>query len=203
MSDKYRMRIGGKRKWQVIILPLLITYHLSLIPFLSSCEAESNISRDYPCYFIFDTSQHPMPCQLTGILGNPGHFCKVESSMMGGVRHLKTTRNYDNATEDILLRTEKESQTALVLGANDCIIIGTSSYENRIIAYDGQCPNCVTEKGGVNYPLTWQQNGLQLHCAKCGRSYDVNNGVVAGGNGGRQLFTYKASFDGKLLRAWN
>ncbi|MBQ7181044.1 MAG: hypothetical protein IJR87_07115 [Bacteroidaceae bacterium] len=170
---------------------------------LMACEGEDHIWRDYRCNFVFDTSLHPMPCQLTGILGNPGHFCKIESSMAGGVRHLKTTRNYDNAVEDIILRTEKESQVAYALGANSCIIIGTNSYENRLVAYDGQCPNCVTDYGGTNYPLTWHQNGLQLRCAKCGRSYDVNNGVVTSGDGGRQLFTYYASFDGLLLRAWN
>ena len=94
-------------------------------------------------------------------------------------------------------------QIPYALGPNNCIIIGTSSYENRLIAYDGQCPNCLTEKGGTNYPLTWQKNGLQLHCGKCGRSYDVNNGVVADGDGGHQLLSYYAAFDGRLLRAWN
>lgn len=170
---------------------------------LMSCEAESNISRDYRCYFIFDTSLHPLPCQLTGILGNPGHFCKVESDIIGGVRHLKTTRNYDNATEDIILRTEKERQVMLALGANNSIIIGTSSYENRLIAYDGQCPNCLKEYNDTHYPLTWQKNGLQLSCGKCGRSYDVNNGVITSGQEGIQLATYYAAFDGILLRAWN
>ena len=168
-----------------------------------ACTADDSISRNYRCNFIFDTSLHPLPCQLTGILGNPGHFCKVESEFMGGVRHLKTTRNYDNATEDILLRTEKESQVTLALGANNCIIIGTSSYENRLVAYDGQCSNCLEEHGGTRYPLTWQTNGQQLHCAKCGRSYDVNNGVVTSGDGGKQLSAYNAAFDGLLLRAWN
>ena len=181
---------------------LIITILLFCV-FMSSCEGESNISRDYPCRLIFDTSLHPLPCQLTGILGNPGHFCKVQSSMASGVRHLKTTRNYDSATEDIILRTEKESQVSIVLGANNCIIIGTSSYDNRLVAYDGQCPNCLNDYGGTNYPLSWQKNGLQLHCAKCDRSYDVNNGVIASGNSGIQLLNYYASFDGSILRAWN
>ena len=203
MSDKFRLKRPFKRKWWNNILPLLITYHLSLIILLSACDAENNISRDYRCYFVFDTSQHPLPCQLTAILNNPGHFCKIETSLVNGGRHLKTTRNYDNATEDILIRTEPEMQIPYALGANNCIIIGTSSYENRLIAYDGQCPNCLTEKGGTNYPLTWQKNGLQLHCGKCGRSYDVNNGVVADGDGGHQLLSYYAAFDGRLLRAWN
>jgi hypothetical protein len=177
--------------------------YIFLFVLLSACQGEEAISHNYRCYFIFDTSLHPLPCQLTGILGNPGHFCKVESSTSGGVRHLKTTRNYDGATEDIILRTEKESQVVLALGANNCIIIGTSSYENRLIAFDGQCSNCLKEKGGTNYPLTWQKNGLQLHCAKCGRSYDVNNGVITSGDKGVQLSAYNAALDGFLLRAWN
>ena len=107
---------------------------MSLIVLLSACQAESNVSHDYRCYFVFDTSLHPLPCQLTAIVGNSGHFCKIESSMEGGVRHLKTTRNYDNAFEDIILRTEKERQVSFALGANNCIIIGTSSYENRFVA---------------------------------------------------------------------
>ena len=179
----------------------VIVFFIGLL--LASCTAENNISRDYRCYFVFDTSLHPQPCQLTAILGNSGHFCKIESSFEGGVRHLKTTRNYDNAVEDITLRTEKERQVTLALGANNCIIIGTSSYELRLVAYDGQCPNCLTDYNGNNYPLTWQKNGLQLHCAKCDRSYDVNNGVVASGKAGRNLLTYNAAFDGVLLRAWN
>ena len=176
---------------------------LCLCVVLMGCQGEEAISHEYRCYFIFDTSLHPLPCQLTGILGNPGHFCKVESSTNGGVRHLKTTRNYDGATEDIVLRTEKESQVMLALGANNCIIIGTSSYENRLTAYDGQCPNCLRDYGGTRYPLTWQDNGLHLRCAKCSRIYDVSNGVITSGEGGRQLAAYNAAFDGVLLRAWN
>ena len=84
-----------------------------------------------------------------------------------------------------------------------CIIIGTSTYDFTLLAWDGQCPNCLSDYGGYNYPLTWQDNGLQLHCAKCNRSYDVNNGVVAEGAGGRQLLKYNAALDGSIIRAWN
>jgi hypothetical protein len=178
-------------------------FFLCLCALLMSCQVEDSISRNYRCYFIFDTSLHPLPCQLTAILGNPGHFCMIEGDMYGGVRRLKTTRNYDGNKEDILLRTEKESQISYAFGANNCIIIGTSSYENRLVAYDGQCPNCLKEHNDTNYPLTWQKSGLQLHCAKCGRSYDVNNGVITSGDAGIQLSAYMAAFDGILLRAWN
>ena len=180
-----------------------LKYILCLLVPLSACKGDENISREYSCYFVFDTSLHPLPCQLTGILGNPGHFCKVETTMEQGVRHLKTTRNYDGATEDIRLNTQREAQVRCELGANNCIIIGTSSYENRLIAYEGQCPNCLSDLGGTRYPLTWTNNGNQLNCAKCGRTYDVNNGVPTNGSSGHQLFQYMASFNGSILQAWN
>ena len=180
-----------------------VTMSLIVILSLSACNAEDAVYREYRCYFLFDTQLHPMPCQLTGIIGNPGHFCHVEASLEQGIRHIKTTRNYDGAVEDVPLTTDRENQQSCVLGANNCIIIGTSSYELRLVAYDGQCPNCLTDYNGNNYPLTWQKNGLQLHCAKCDRSYDVNNGVVASGKGGRGLLFYNAALDGALIRAWN
>lgn len=170
----------------------------------AACTADDSISRSYRCNFVFDTSLHPLPCQLTGILGNNGHFCKVEHRVVKGITHLKTTRNYDGATEDIELVTAKESQISYALGANNCIIIGTSSYDFSLVAYDGQCPNCLADYNGTNYPLTWQNSGQQLHCAKCGRSYDVNNGAIADGPAGQKgLLRYMAAYDGTVLRAWN
>lgn len=171
---------------------------------LAACTGDEIISRSYRCNFIFDTTLHPLPCQLTGILGNNGHFCKVEYRVVQGVTHLKTTRNYDGATEDIALTTAKESQISFALGANNSIIVGTSSYDFVLVAYDGQCPNCLSEYNGINYPLTWQNNGQQLHCAKCGRSYDVNNGAIADGPAGQKgLLRYMAAYTEGVLRAWN
>ena len=170
----------------------------------AACTADDSISRNYRCSFIFDTSLHPMPCQLTGIIGNNGHFCKVEYSVVKGVSHLKTTRNYDGATEDVALTTAKESQISFALGANNCIIIGTSSYDLQLVAYDGQCPNCLNDYNGYSYPLAWQNSGQQLHCAKCDRTYDVNNGTIADGAAGKKsLLRYMVAFDGTVLRVWN
>ena len=170
---------------------------------LTACSGEDNIYREYACSFTFDTSLHPQPCHLTAILGNNGHFCKIETSMVQGLRQLKTTRNFDNATETVRLTTQQETQLRYELGANNCIIVGTSSYDNRLIAYDGQCANCLKDYGGTNFPLTWQNSGTQLYCAKCKRSYDVNNGVVASGTSGRELYRYMSSFYGVILRVWN
>ena len=187
-----------RRHLSFICIYLLLSSFIFL-----SCNSEDAIYREYRCYFLFDTQLHPMPCQLTSIIGNPGQFCKIEATQEKGVRHLKTTRNYDGAIEDVLLSTDRENQQNCILGAGNCIIVGTSSYDNVLVAYEGQCSNCLEQYGGTRYPLSWQTNGQQLHCNKCGRTYDVNNGVVVSEAGGRQLYRYQAAFDGQLIRAWN
>ena len=175
-----------------------------LVLLLVACgDVEDSIYRGHKCYFVFDTSLHPAPCQLTTALGNAGHFLIIKTATVSGIRHIQTTRNYDEATEDVPLTTKKETQTPCQLGAGGAIVIGRSSYTGLFMAYDGQCPNCMSAYGGTNYPLTWSKNGLRLSCARCQRSYDVSNGVVAEGEGGHQLYTYNVAFDGAVLRAWN
>ena len=176
---------------------------LLLCTLLMACVGDENIYREYECRFVFDPTLHPLPCQLTAMLSTPGQFMKIETSVQQGVRHLKTTRNFDGATEDIRLNTERESRQTYALGANNCIIVGVSSYDNILVAYEGQCANCLKELGGRNYPLTWQNSGLYLHCSKCNRTYNVNNGVWAEGNAGIALYRYKVSLDGGILRVWN
>lgn len=177
---------------------------LVLVCLLSACgKIENSVYRNHRCYFVFDTTLHAADCHLTTAMGNTGHFLIVKSSMVSGIRHIQTTRNYDKAVEDTPLTTQKEAQTACLLGANNAIVIGRSNYTGLLMAYEGQCPNCLNDFGGTNYPLTWNDNGQQLNCARCKRSYDVNNGVVAAGEGGHQLYTYNAAFDGVLIRAWN
>jgi hypothetical protein len=36
-----------------------------------------------------------------------------------------------------------------------------------------------------------------------GAKKSVNNGTVASGDGGKQLYRYQAAFDGQFIRAWN
>ena len=68
---------------------------LSLCLMMVACDANDSISRENRCQFIFDTTLHPLPCHLTGIIGNNGHFCQVQTYVDNqGIRHLKTTRNY-------------------------------------------------------------------------------------------------------------
>ena len=176
---------------------------LMLIAVLAACTGDGNIYREYQCNFVFDTFLHPLPCQLTATLSSNGQYVKIETSVEQSVRHLKTTRNFDNAVEDIRLTTDRESQLNYALGANNCIIVGVSKYDNVLVAYEGQCSNCLKELGGRKYPLTWQNNGDYLYCSKCKRTYDVNNAVVVNGTPGIELYRYKAALDGGILRVWN
>jgi len=176
---------------------------LFICAILMACVGDDRIYREYQCYFVFDSSLHPMPCQLTAMLGTNGQFMKIETQMENGVRHLKTTRNFDGSIENIRLNTDRESKLTYLLGANNCIIVGISSYDNMLVAYEGQCSNCLKDLGGRKYPLTWMDNGLKLYCNKCKRAYNVNNGVVASGTSGIELYRYKVGFDGTILRVWN
>ena len=152
-------------------------------------------NNSYQCNFIFDTSLHPLPCLLTNILDNPGHFCKITIQIHNGIKHLHITSNYDCAFEDIPLTTEIENQHNYTLGINNCIIVGKSSYDNILVAYDGCCPNC-------NKQLQWTNNSNQLYCDDCKLSYDVNNGVIINGNG-KQLLKYQCDYNGTILRVRN
>lgn len=195
-----------KHLWQALRsrcdMPSLVLALLCAL--IAGCtNIENSIYQGHKCFFVFDATLHPAPCQLTLALGNSGHFLTVSTTMKNGLRHIKTVRNYDLATEDIPITTQREANTACLLGANNAVIVGRSSYSGLFVAYEGQCANCLRDYGGINYPLTWTKNGQHLYCARCQRSYDVNNGVVASGEGGRQLYTYNIDFDGAVLRVWN
>ena len=113
-----------------------------------------------------------------------------------GIKHLHITSNYDCAFEDIPLTTEIENQRC-TLGINNCIIVGKSSYNNILVAYDGCCPNC-------NYKeLQWTNNSSQLSCGDCKLSYDVNNGICISDENEQGLYKLRCTYDGTILRVWN
>ena len=149
------------------------------------------------CNFVFDTSLHPLPCLFTNILDNPGHFCKITIQIRNDIKYLHITRNYDNAVEDIPLTTEIENQYNYTLGINNCIIVGKSSYDNILVAYDGCCPSCNDKQ------LQWTNNGNQLYCDDWKLSYDVNNGICISDENEQGLYKLRCTYDGTILRVWN
>ncbi len=160
-------------------LPLILL--LSLL--LGACAGEEQYSTKYPCSFIFYTGYHPTSI-LNGITSNAGTFVMVTARKEKGVNHVYVDRNDGGADENWAMTTEIENKRVSYdnLGANNSLIIGcATTMEPK--AYDGQCPYCLENQTGVNYPLSWTDGGKKVECAKCGRKYDLNaEGISTDGN---------------------
>ena len=134
---------------------------------------EEQYSTKYPCNFTFYTGYHPTSI-LNGITTNAGTFAIVSAKKVNGLHHVYVSRNDGGASEDWPMTTEIENKRLPYdyIGANNAIIVGYStSMEAK--AYDGQCPYCLANQSGLNYPLSWADNGRFVSCAKCGRKYNV------------------------------
>ena len=159
---------------------------------LTSCGAEDSISRRFLCRFTFHTQNHPgntLEIALNGF----GTYTFVSASYKNNIWHIY------------------ELQYAKVynLGANNGIIIGNSNF-NKYRAYDRQCPNCIDQYGGTNFPLNWNSaNRQQVICAKCHRIYDLEYGNIIDGADGSRLMEYNLSYGtttngtGKVISVYN
>lgn len=176
-----------------------------LLILLSGCDDENKISRKFPCSFVFQTQYHPTS-QLTRCLGNPGMFVIVSAEMRQGVTHLIVTPNSGGDTEDIPMSTaiENERTTYQNMGANRSLIIGMSNFDG-LKAYDRQCPNCIEQYGGINFPLIFTGNGQYVSCARCSRTYSLMaEGMPTNGQQGDvALMQYIAVNDGARLYVHN
>ncbi len=148
---------------------------------VAACGEEQYTS-SYVCNFTFYTGYHPTSI-LNGITTNAGAFAKVSAKKVNGVHHVYVSRNDGGASEDWPMTTEIENKRLPYdyIGANNAIIVGcTTTMEAK--AYDGQCPYCLSNQSGLNYPLSWADNGRFVSCAKCSRKYDLNaNGISTDG----------------------
>ena len=163
---------------------------------LSSCDAENSISRKFACQFIFHTQNHAGNT-LEVALNGFGTYTFVSASYQKGVWHILSTPNDGkNTTEDIAITAANEKQytNGTNLGANNGIIIGHTNFGN-IVAYDRQCPNCINQYGGTNYPLDWNTTNRQMvTCKKCHRTYNLEYGSVEEGEKGDRLMQYLISY---------
>lgn len=173
--------------------------------FLVSCTADdTEYTRSYRCYFTFDTSVHNTSV-IRGCV-NPmsaGMFCKMWEDTKDGVRHIKIQLNDGKTTEDNAITTAIEARQQCIMGASNGLFIGCSTLNmGQLYAFDHICPNCLD--GGINKPMQWDNNGLWVKCPRCQRSYDLNNsGYVVGGESGKKLMRYRASYNGAILMVNN
>lgn len=172
---------------------------LFVVFILAACEAENRISTRFPCNFYFNPKLHP-GTSIETALNNLGNYTFI-SVKNNGIWHIYSTLNDGrNITEDIKITTDRTEGwdnriKTRALGANNGIIIGRSNFQG-FVAWDRQCPNCITQYGGVNYPL--ELNGVRqsVGCKKCKRTYSLETGAITEGAKGDPLMGYGISYNG-------
>lgn len=177
------------------------------LPILAACDAENSISTYYPCKFIFRTVYHPGTSIETALNG-PGTYTMVSAQKVNGAWNIYSTLNDGkNQTETIILSTAKENYANYTyLGAGDDkkdakkngFILGCSNF-NGPVAWDRQCPNCILQYSGTNYPLEWTGNRQSVICNKCQRTYSLENGTITNGGQGKSdkaLMRYQVTYSG-------
>lgn len=119
-----------------------------------------------------------------------------------------TLNDGKNQTETIILSTAKENYANYTyLGAgNDPkdakkngFIMGLSNFSGPV-AWDRQCPNCLEQYGGTNYPLEWTGNRQSVICDKCKRIYSLENGTITSGGKSKSdkpLMQYRVTYGGQ------
>lgn len=178
------------------------------ISLLTSCGAEDTISRKFACQFTFMTQNHAgntLEIALNGF----GTYTFVSANYKNGLWHIYSSPNDGtNKTEDISITAANEKQytNSTNLGANNGIIIGHTNF-NGLVAYDRQCPNCIDQYGGTNYPLDWDTSNRQkVTCKKCHRTYELEYGSISDGEKGSRLMqyliTYSANTTGIGMVIW-
>ncbi len=175
------------------------TVMLFVVFILAACEAENRISTRFPCNFYFNPVLHP-GTSIETALNNLGNYTFI-SVKNNGIWHIYSTLNDGrNITEDIKITTDRTEGwdnriKTHALGANNGIIIGRSNFQG-LVAWDRQCPNCITQYGGVNYPL--ELNGIRqsVMCKKCKRTYSLETGAITEGTKGAPLMGYGIDYNG-------
>ena len=170
---------------------------------LSSCDdSTERYSTLYRCQCTFNTQLHQVSI-LTRTIDNPGSFALVKVTTEKGVKVLHIESNNGTDKETIRLTTEEENRLIGSVGANNSILVGCTNF-NGMAAYDAQCPNCLEDFTGTNYPLTWTAKGQNVECAKCGRQYLLHS-MGACTEGGNRLIEYRVWLrnDGAMLTVSN
>lgn len=174
---------------------------------MSSCDAENTISTEYPCHFIFYTQYHVGSSIETALL-NQGSYSMVSAGKVNNAWRIYSTLNDGkNKIETIALTTAKENYASYsAIGAgNDTkdatkngFILGCTNFQGRV-AWDRQCPNCIRQYGGRNYPLEWTGNRQSVICNKCKRTYALETGAITSGGLSKEdkpLMRYQVSYGG-------
>lgn len=170
---------------------------------LMGCNADEEYSK-HACRFSYNNMIHNDATLASAMDYNSrGMFCLISENTRSGARYLV----FENSAgmSSLQIETAEEVEAKFILGLNNGIIIGfqtliTDGTSGGFVAYDVQCPNCVSRENNTvnpNYRVTMAPNGLAT-CEKCNKVYDMNNGgiILNGEQGDRGLDKYVASTTG-------
>lgn len=180
------------------IIPLL----LMLLPFVS-CQKAENEYTTHQCYFTFNCSYHNTS-RLLNAVNSYEQFAIVTTKPLSGKTYTVVTSIYGTADTEDNITTDLETQRSHILGLSNGLIIGKSSMDQKLYAFDRQCRNCFDSTNMTNAPLQWAGNNSTVKCDKCGRKYNLSNGgIVSEGEGGNSLFKYRITYDGTYIMVQN
>lgn len=173
---------------------------------LSGCAGD-RISRSFACRFYYYMQYHNPSLVRTAALST-STFVMVSVTRAANGAYTVSAVDQSGHSETVRLTNEVETRrysTGIYLGAANGIILGCEGYDNRLVAYDRQCPNCISERGGRSYPLSFTGAMSTVRCGVCGRTYDLYTGnVTAGGKSGDdRLMEYSATINGDMLYVGN
>lgn len=173
---------------------LLVGFFLTM---LTGC-ADDRISRKFPCRFTLYTTYHN-PCMILTAITSANYpvMVSVKKNSNGLVQIYETDRTGKQEVLNVTNEVESRAYSdGIYLGANNSIIVCQESYDAKMVAYDGQCPNCINENSNRNYPLQFYGTAMQVKCSRCGRIYSLDYGsVLSGAKNGDRLMEYAVSYD--------
>jgi len=170
---------------------------------LAACSADEEYST-HACRFTYNNMIHNDPTLNSALnASSRGVFCLISENTRAGVRYLVFENNLGQTSKQ--QETAEEVEAKFILGLNNGIIVGfqtlnTDGANGGFVAYDVQCPNCVSRTNNTanpNFRVTMESSGIAT-CSKCDKKYDMNNGgiILNGEEGDRGLDKYVASTTG-------
>ena len=174
---------------------------LLLIPLLAACQSEPLYDTEYPVFFTFDTKLHAN--SLISQLVNHANCFLIVSSKLNGRAHTLSISSNNGESETLRIESEGENRAIGNMGANNSLILGcvfglnmdTNQTDDlyMYVAFDRQCPACLKNRTGTNYPLQWASTANMVVCNTCQRTYHLLG--IGNSSDGYRLKTYRMKYD--------
>ncbi len=170
---------------------------------MDSCQKAEDEYTTHQCYFSFNSSYHNAS-RLISVVNSYETYAIVTTRTLTGKTYAVVTSIFGTDNTEDNITTDLETQRTHILGLSNGLIIGKSSMDQTLYAFDRQCPNCFASTNMTNAPLQWSDNNYTVKCNRCGRKYSLaNRGIVSEGTPGESLLRYRISYDGTYIYVQN